>query len=177
MAEVVKYGLIADPELLDLVTVRAGDVAARDPALLTAIVARCAALKAAVVGRDEHDRGERAALNYGHTFGHAIEQAAGFGSIRHGEAVALGMMAAAHLARELGRIGEDVVALHRRCLAAQGLPVSATLDLATLERAWRHDKKHRGGTRFVLLNRSGRPEAGVAAPRAALQRVIERMKA
>lgn len=176
MAEVVKYGLIADPPLLDLVTARARDVLRRDRELLTAIVTRSAAIKAAIVGRDERDRGERAWLNYGHTFGHAIEHAGGFGGLRHGEAVALGMMAAAYLARELGRIDDDVVTLHKRSLAAQGLPVSAALDLRMLERTWRHDKKYQGGVRFVLLEALGRPETGVPVPRAALERVVERMK-
>ena len=173
MAEVVKYGLIAEPALLELVTARADDVLRRDRALLTDMVARCAAIKAAVVERDEREVGERAVLNYGHTFGHAIERVSG---VRHGEAVALGMMAAAYLGRELGRSDEDVVALHRRSLVAQGLPVSAELDLDTLERVWRHDKKYQGGVRFVVLKGPGQPEVGVTAPRAALERVVERMK-
>jgi 3-dehydroquinate synthetase len=85
------------------------------------------------------------------------------------------MMAAAYLAQELGRIDQDVVDLHRRVLQAMELPVSADLDLAALERAWRHDKKYQGGVRFVLLSAIGRVDSGVEAPRPALEVAIKRM--
>jgi 3-dehydroquinate synthase len=175
LAEVAKYGFIAEPGLLDLITERIDALLARDAETVTEVVARSVAIKAAIVTADEREAGERAHLNYGHTFAHAIEHAAGFSGIRHGEAVALGMMAAAYLAHELGRIGPEVVDRHRAVLTALGLPVAAKLDVAALEGAWRRDKKYRRGVRFVLLAGLGRPEAGVQAPRAALERALARM--
>jgi 3-dehydroquinate synthase/shikimate kinase/3-dehydroquinate synthase len=175
LAEVVKYGLISDPSLLDFLTSRAGRILERDPATLSELVARCVRIKAAIVSRDELDHSERARLNYGHTFAHAIESCLGFGAIRHGEAVALGMMAAAHLARALGLVDDEVVATHRRALEAAGLPTRADLDLAALEEAWLRDKKYARGVRFVLLRGLGRAEWGFEAPRAALREAIERM--
>jgi 3-dehydroquinate synthase/shikimate kinase/3-dehydroquinate synthase len=176
LAEVVKYGLIADATLLTLIERRAEAILAGDPDVLLDVVTRCVSVKASIVSSDETERGVRAHLNYGHTFGHAIEHAAEFRGMRHGEAVALGMMAAAYLARELGRIDEEAVQTHKRVLRAMELPVTANLDLAALERAWRHDKKYLGGVRFVLLSAIGRVESGIEAPRPALQRAIERMK-
>ena len=177
MAEVVKYGLIADPTLLELVERRASDVDAAEPDLMIEVVARSAAIKAEIVAEDERERGRRAHLNYGHTFGHALERLFGFRGLRHGEAVALGMMAAAYLAEELGRIGSEDVELHRRALSSAGLPTALACDLEELERAWSHDKKYRRGVRFVLLRGIAKPEAGIEAPRAALARAIERLAA
>jgi 3-dehydroquinate synthetase len=175
MAEVVKYGLIADPSLLDVAATEAGAILAADPVVLAAVVERSVGIKAAVVGDDERELGRRAHLNYGHTFGHAIERASGFTGIRHGEAVALGMMAAAYLAEELGRVDGEVVDAHRRPLEALGLPVEGSYDIGALEAAWRHDKKYRRGVRFVLLAGLARPEAGVHAPRALVARALERL--
>ncbi|MPZ92160.1 MAG: 3-dehydroquinate synthase [Actinobacteria bacterium] len=178
LAEVIKYGFIARPEILDLVAINVDAIFERDEATLSAIVARSVAIKSDIVSRDERELGVRAHLNYGHTFAHAIEHAGwseGSEGVRHGEAVALGMMAAAHLARELGMIDDGVVDLHRRILDRVGLPTSATLDIHALERAWRHDKKYQGGVRFVLLNGVGAPEAGVRASSAAIATALERM--
>lgn len=177
LAEVVKYGLIADPQLLDVVEERSEDVFTAEPDVLAQIVRRSAAIKAAVVARDETEAGPRAYLNYGHTFGHAMEHltARTESPFRHGEAVALGMMTAAYAAHELGRIDEAAVAAHRRALEAARLPVSATFDVDDLEDAWRHDKKYRRGVRFVLLRGLGRPEAGVEIDRATLDTAIRRL--
>jgi 3-dehydroquinate synthase len=173
MAEVIKYGFIVDPDILDLVVRRRSDIEAKDTQVMLDIVARCVAIKASIVSSDERESGERAFLNYGHTFAHGIEAAAGFTGIRHGEAVAIGMMAAALTARELGRIDDDVVALHRSTLRSAGLPTGARLDLQRLEQAWKHDKKYRGGVRFVLLMGLGKPEADVKVPREVLEKVVE----
>ncbi|MDQ3957543.1 MAG: 3-dehydroquinate synthase [Actinomycetota bacterium] len=177
MAEVVKYGLISEPGMLDVVTGRAAEILAADESILTELVTRSVAIKAAIVARDERDKGPRAHLNYGHTFGHAIEHVSARkgAPFRHGEAVALGMMAAAFTAHELGRIDESDVAAHRRALQAVGLPVEAPLDLGDLEEAWQHDKKYRRGVRFVLLSDLGRPEAGVEVGRDVLSRAVRRM--
>ncbi len=177
MAEVVKYGLIAAPELLETVEDTGPRRYGGDTRTLVDVVARCAAIKASYVAADERDEGVRAHLNYGHTFAHAIEKLGGFQGIRHGEAVALGMMAAAYLSNELGRLDDAGVALHRRVLTEVGLGVTADLTLEDMEEAWQHDKKHLGGTRFVLLNEIGSPEAGIEAPRDRIQAALERMSA
>ena len=177
MAEVIKYGLIRDPDLLDVVLVRGDDILRRDPQTLEELVLRSARAKAVVVGEDEFERGGRAALNYGHTFAHALEQAAGYSGIRHGEAVALGMMAAAYLAEELGRIDSDAVELHRRSLEAVGLPVAAPLRIEDLESAWMRDKKYKEGVRFVLLSDIGVVETGIRVDREIVARALGRMEA
>ena len=176
LAEVAKYGFIHEPELHGLLSERSEELWKRDPDLLREIVARSVSIKAAIVAIDEKETGLREILNYGHTFAHAIEQSEGF-TLRHGHAVALGMMAAAYLAQELRRIEPDVVDRHREVLEALNLPVRATLDLDALERAWVRDKKYRGGVRFVLLSGLGRAEIGVTAPRPAIARALERMEA
>ncbi len=182
LAEVVKYGLIADPELLSMVESEGGALLEAHSAhvphpAITDVVERSVAIKASFVAQDERDRGVRAHLNYGHTFAHAIEATATpeWGGIRHGEAVALGMMAAAYLAEDMGRLSPEEVAVHRRALEAVGLPVRREFDLETLEAAWQLDKKYRRGARFVLLNGIGAPEAGVSVPRDSLRRSLERM--
>ena len=187
LAEVTKYGFLMEPFLLDIVETRTDELVARDERLLVEVVARCAAIKAEIVSADEREAGRRAWLNYGHTFGHAIEKAVGFKEIRHGEAVALGMVAAALLAFELGRVNDACVERHRSVLSAAGLPVAGRLDLKALEAAWIHDKKYRRGVRFVLLMQPddmhpdmkakglGVPEAGVEAPKDAIERAVERL--
>lgn len=177
MAEVVKYGLISDPGLLTLVEARSEDVFATDAGVLGELVRRSAAIKAEIVARDETEGGPRAHLNYGHTFGHAMEHltARSGAPLRHGEAVALGMMTAAYAADELGRIDEAAVAAHRRALEAARLPVSGTFRVEDLEEAWRHDKKYRRGVRFVLLAGLGRPEAGVEIDGETLRRALRRL--
>ena len=174
-AEVVKYGLISDPGLLALVTERAASILACDEQLLADVVARSVSIKADIVSADERDEGERAVLNYGHTFAHAIELTAGYENVSHGEAVAVGMMAAAWLARLLDRIDDDAVGVHRRVLEALGLPTTAELDLDRLERAWKRDKKYDRGVRFVLLSRIGQAEIGVTAPRAVIAEAVAKV--
>jgi 3-dehydroquinate synthase len=169
-AEVVKYGMIFDPEFFGWLEGHAADLLAREPEAVMQAVERSAALKAAVVSADERETtGARAALNYGHTFAHALETAAGYGRLLHGEAVAIGMASAARLARLLDRIGDDVVARQDRLLAAFGLPTipAAAGPLASdnLLPIMARDKKSSGGRlRFVLPDRIGRVElvSGVA---------------
>jgi len=177
LAEVAKYGFISDPELLEVLESKASDLVGREPHLLADVIARSVEIKAAVVSADERESGGREVLNYGHTFAHAIEHAAGYEGIRHGEAVALGMMAAAHLAHGLDRIGEGVVAAHRRVLQALELPVTASLDYDTLHEAWLRDKKYQGGVRFVLLGEMGRAEPGITAPKEAVEEALKRLSA
>jgi shikimate kinase/3-dehydroquinate synthase len=177
LAEVVKYGFISDPGLLSLIESGAGRVIDRDRETMIDIVVRCAAAKASVVAADERDQDRRMQLNYGHTFAHAIENAAGYRGIRHGEAVALGMVAAAYLAHELGMIDADLVERHVRVLRTVGLPTTASLDVGQLEDAWAHDKKYRRGVRFVLLQDLAQTVVDVQAPVDAVKRAVARLNA
>lgn len=177
MAEVVKYGLIADPEILDGIEEKAQKVYDGDARSLVGVVSRSASVKASFIASDERDEGRRAFLNYGHTFGHAIERLGGFEGVRHGEAVALGMMAAAYLSQGLGRLNEYGVEVHRRALQEVGLPIAADLSLDAMEEAWQHDKKFKGGVRFVLLDEIGRPQSGIPADRGAIGAALARMRA
>ncbi len=164
LAEVVKYGMILDAAFFDWLAANTDPILARDAAALGHVVGRSAALKAGVVERDEREiTGLRAILNYGHTFAHAYETAAGYGTLLHGEAVAIGMASAAALAQSLGRIGPDVVARQEQLLRAFDLPVTVPTGagfatdalLATMAR----DKKTVGGRlRFVLPTRIGHVE-------------------
>jgi 3-dehydroquinate synthetase len=173
LAEVAKYGFISEPRILDIL--ERGVAAVREN--IEDIVLTSARIKCNVVAHDERESGVRETLNYGHTFAHAIEVTSGYGSIRHGEAVSLGMMAAAHLAAVLGRLDELSVDRHRGVLEAVGLPVRASLDIEELDRAWVRDKKYKGGVRFVLLSRLGHAETGIVAPRGALIEALERLAA
>ena len=175
MAEVVKYGFIADPDLLEGIEEAYGRIYDGHALSLINVVTRSAAIKSSFVAADELDTGKRAFLNYGHTFAHAIETIRGFQGIRHGEAVSLGMMAAAYLSNELGRLSEYGVAVHQRVLTGLGLPTRADLDLDQLEAAWQHDKKFEGSVRFVLLDEIGSPVSGVEAPRGSVGAALRRL--
>jgi 3-dehydroquinate synthase len=128
---------------------------------LAAVIRRCCALKARIVEADEREtakEGGRALLNLGHTFGHAVENAAGYGEYLHGEAVAIGLCAAARLSQKLGYLGAGEVARVDRVVAAHALPgkLRAPLPYAELHAAMTRDKKVRaGGLRFVVLKRLG----------------------
>ena len=172
LAEIVKHALISGPDMVALVDGHARDLRDGDVATLAEVVARSVAVKAEIVSNDEREQGDRLHLNYGHTFGHAIEQVRGLDSGDDGEAIAVGMMAAAYLAHRQQRISEDLVDLHRRLLTGLGLPTQGTFELAELEDAWLRDKKYRRGARFVVLNGLGKPEAGIPADEASLAGVV-----
>lgn len=164
LAEVVKYGMVFDPDFFAWLESNSAPLVSRSPAPLAHAVERSAALKAAVVQQDEREMtGARAALNYGHTFAHAFETAAGYGRLLHGEAVAIGMSCAARLAVDTGRLAADIPARQDALLAKLGLPVSLagvdpleTDDLLTI---MARDKKSLGGRlRFVLPTRIGAVE-------------------
>ena len=172
LGEVVKCGLIADPVILDRVLADPADLKRWDAPVLAELVARCAAVKAAVVGVDPAEAGAREILNYGHTCAHAIERVTGY-AWRHGEAVAVGCVFAAEVARALGRLDPAVVALHRQALSAAGLPVSFEQGAGRFEelvRAMASDKKVRAGRiRMVLLDDVARPVRGVVPDEAVLR--------
>jgi shikimate kinase/3-dehydroquinate synthase len=160
LAEVVKYGAIADAALFADLEARLDALVAGDPAALTAAVAAAARQKAGVVGRDEREEtGERATLNFGHTVGHALEVCTGYGRWLHGEAVAIGMVAAARVSRALGHCDDAAVERLRALLVRAGLPVTLPpdVDRDALARAMRGDKKSAGGRiAFVALETIGR---------------------
>jgi 3-dehydroquinate synthase len=161
MAEVVKYGVILDADFFAYLEQHADELNGRNPEVLRYVVARCCRLKADVVEQDERETtGLRAVLNYGHTFAHAIEAEAGYGEFLHGEAVAIGMVAASQLAERLGRVDAELTARQRALLTQLGLPVALpTLDPAVLLAAMRLDKKvAHGRLRFVLPTRMGQVE-------------------
>lgn len=172
LGEVVKCGFIADPVILDRVLADPADLKRWDAPVLAELVARCAAVKAAVVGVDPAEAGAREILNYGHTCAHAIERITGY-AWRHGEAVAVGCVFAAEVARALGRLDPAVVALHRQALSAAGLPVSFEQGAGRFEelvRAMASDKKVRAGRiRMVLLDDVARPVRGVVPDEAVLR--------
>ncbi|HJZ86325.1 MAG TPA: 3-dehydroquinate synthase [Polyangia bacterium] len=152
LAEVVKYGLIADPVILDLL--ESQPVA---PPLLSELVARSAAIKAQIVSRDEREAGERTLLNFGHTVGHAIEVATSYTTLLHGEAVALGMLAACRVSAALG--GDPALEGRLRALLTRlGLPTE--LEPYLHPHVLAHmatDKKHAASrVRFVVCERAGR---------------------
>ena len=179
MAEVIKYGVIGDGALFADLEAAGERLAAMDqlpPTLLQQILERSAAAKAKVVAADEREGGLRAILNYGHTLGHVVEALCGYGTYLHGEAVAIGMVAAGELSLELGLWSADDQRRQRQVIAAAGLPVcwpelQAEAVLACLQ----GDKKVRDGrVRFVLPTALGAVEIrdDVSGPQvlAALQR-------
>lgn len=157
MAEVVKAGFIADPRILELVQDDPGS--ARGVGRHTVeLIERAVTMKARVVAEDLREAGLREILNYGHTLGHAIEQHSGY-TMRHGEAVAIGMVYAAELAYRSGLIDSALRQRHRDVLTLVGLPTTyAAAPLADLLVAMGRDKKTRGSTlRFVVLEGLARP--------------------
>jgi 3-dehydroquinate synthase len=157
LAEVIKYGLVADPEFLGWIETNLDGLLALDAGALSHAVRRSCELKAAIVAEDEREHGRRALLNLGHTFGHAIEAAAGYGEWLHGEAVAAGMLMAADLSRRLGWLDGGDVERVRRLLARAGLPVAAPpIGAARALALMGMDKKVLAGRiRLVLMRRLG----------------------
>jgi 3-dehydroquinate synthase len=156
-AEIIKYGMALDAELFALIESNPASLLMRDGALLTRIITRCIQLKMDVVGRDERDGGLRNILNYGHTFGHALESLTHYTTWLHGEAVAVGMEVAARIAVARGLLGHEALARQHQLLCAFGLPTRvAGLDAATFLRAMQRDKKVRNGRmRWVLPTQIG----------------------
>jgi 3-dehydroquinate synthase len=157
LAEVVKYGLIADADLFVWLEQHADDLIRRDQASLHHAIRRSCEIKAAIVAEDEREQGQRALLNLGHTFGHAIERCAGYGEWLHGEAVAAGICMAANLGVRLGTLGDDAVDRIHNLLKRLNLPTDPP-DVNPQEflSAMAMDKKVVAGEiRLVLLNGIG----------------------
>jgi 3-dehydroquinate synthase len=157
IAEIIKYGLIRDLAFLKWLEVNIMRVLARESDALIEAVRRSCINKAEVVEADEHESGMRALLNLGHTFGHAIENATGYGTWLHGEAVAMGTILAAELSRRMCLIDDADVQRIRKLYEKTGLPLTApSLGTAEYMRLMGLDKKVMDGSiRFVLLERLG----------------------
>jgi 3-dehydroquinate synthase len=174
LAEVIKHGAIRDAALFGWLEANVGRLLARDADALAHVVRRSVEIKAEVVAADEREAGERALLNFGHTFGHAIEAGLGYGTWLHGEAVGAGMAMAADLSARVGLLDAASVARLRRLLAQAGLPVAGPkLGPDRYAELMAVDKKARAGeTPFILLERLGaaviRSDVAPAAVRATL---------
>jgi 3-dehydroquinate synthase len=178
LAEVIKYGPIADLAFLDWIENHIDALLARDPAALAHAVKRSCEIKAWVVAQDEREGGLRAILNFGHTFGHAIEAGLGYGEWLHGEGVGCGMVMAAHLSQRLGLIDIDFVTRLTTLIEKAGLPVRGPC-LDAEDNAGRYlalmrvDKKAEGGAiRFVVIDGPG-SAAVQTAPDALVREVID----
>lgn len=163
MAEVIKYGVIGDPELLAELEASGAQLASLNTLsaeLLQRILVRSAAAKAKVVAADEHEAGLRAILNYGHTLGHVVEALCGYGTYLHGEAVGLGMLAAGEISQAMGLWSAEDQTRQRAVIAAAGLPLAwPALDPNAVLACLQGDKKVREGqVRFVLPTGIGRVE-------------------
>jgi 3-dehydroquinate synthase len=160
LAEVVKYGLIKDPVLFEWLESMAGKLINRDADSLVHAIKRSCEIKAEVVAADEHERGQRALLNMGHTFGHAIERCAGYGTVLHGEAVAAGSVMAATFSMRLGWISEVDVERIKDLFIRLALPTEPpAMDAAEFFSAMSLDKKVAAGQiRLVLLRAIGDAE-------------------
>ena len=175
ISEVIKYGVIWDREFFEFLIDRKDDIMALEPEALTHLVKRSCQIKAEVVSLDEREGGLRAVLNFGHTIAHALETATGYSRLLHGEAVAIGMVHAARLAARVGQMPEadskrveDIVKLY-------GLPHELPRDVepsALMEAMARDKKSESGEVRFVLPERIGKVEFGIAVERGQLESVL-----
>lgn len=174
LAEVIKHGAIIDLPFFDWLERNMARLMARDRTALTYAIRRSCEIKADVVRQDEREGGLRAILNFGHTFGHAIEAAMGYGNWLHGEAVGCGMVMAAELSRRMGYIDQAASARVKALVAAAGLPVVAPdLGVSTWLECMEVDKKNEGGAiKFILLKPLGSP-CITPAPQEALLATLE----
>ncbi len=157
LAEVVKYGVIQEASFFDYLEQNTDAILNREPAVLSHVVHRSAAIKAAIVQADEKEMGLRRILNYGHTIGHAVETLTGYRRYKHGEAVAMGMIAASRLACCMGLLSKDAVVRQRALLKRFGLPTALPpLDPNAMMAVMAQDKKVQAGAKvFVLPDKIG----------------------
>jgi 3-dehydroquinate synthase len=176
LAEIIKYGIIYDAALFQKLERDLPKLLKRDPKTLADVVARCCEIKAEVVGQDETDGGLRAILNFGHTIGHALEAISGYGKYLHGEAIAIGQVAAAELSARLTGLPVADVGRIRVLFQRAGLPVAVKLDASARKRllaAMKLDKKVSGGEiKFVLAGRIGKVEHGRNVPLSFIQDIL-----
>ena len=174
LAEVIKYGLICDAEFFGWLEAHIEELLAGDVAALARVIRRSCEIKAEIVGRDEREQGDRALLNLGHTFGHAIESATGYREWLHGEAIGAGLVMAAGMSRESDHLGTEDLERVTRLVARAGLPTHVSN--VTPETALEHmriDKKVQGGRiRLVLLRGIGSAFVTADYREPALQRTL-----
>ncbi|MEF8794073.1 MAG: 3-dehydroquinate synthase, partial [Thiohalorhabdus sp.] len=175
-AEVVKYGLIRDPEFFTYLEGNAEAVLAREPGPLSEAIYQSCRNKAEVVAADEHEAGSRALLNLGHTFAHAIETGTGYTQWLHGEAVAVGMVMAAEASHQLGWLPQDGVDRLRALFERAGLPLAGPADLPVaryLELMGLDKKAEAGQVRYVLLEEIGAAFVTAEVPEGVITAAIE----
>jgi 3-dehydroquinate synthase len=174
LAEVIKHGVVWDPLLFGWLDKKIPQLLARNAEALSYAISRSCEIKATVVARDEREHNLRAILNFGHTFGHAIEAATSYEKYLHGEAVALGMIMAADLSQRMGLIDASLKERLRDMLARTGLPTEApAIGAAKAFELMQMDKKVLGGAmRLVLLEKLGRAIVTDKIPKGALQATL-----
>lgn len=174
--EIIKYGVIYDAILFAQLERNLPKLLQREPTILRNVIARCCEIKADVVGQDETESGLRAILNFGHTIGHAIENSSGYGKFLHGEAIAIGQVAAARLSENILGLPSGDVERIRKLFVGAGLPVKIKLDSARRKKlfaAMKLDKKVSGGEiKFVLAQKIGRVAWGRKVPAALIEKVL-----
>lgn len=175
IAEVIKYGCIFDAEFFTWLEQNMPALIALDGHTLTHAIYRSCAIKAEIVARDEREKGERALLNFGHSFGHAVEQVTGYTTFLHGEAVAIGMLMAAHLSHSMGQLDQVEVSRIHALVEAAGLPTTAgALDPEPFRRAMRKDKKNTASEqRLIVLKGVGSSEVRSDCPPDLVNAAIE----
>ncbi len=177
MGEVIKHALIRDPELLLVLEARLDDLMALEPELTTQVLVRNVQIKGSIVSQDERETcGVRELLNYGHTLGHAFEAAGGYEALLHGEAVAVGMIAAAEIGRRVGVTPGPLVERQHALIERAGLPTTppAGIDRDRVHAALALDKKIvAGGQRWVLLEDVGRPIVTSDVPNDVVESVLD----
>ncbi len=178
LAEIVKYGIIDDPELFSSLEVEAEAVRTRDMNLLEKIITRSCRIKKGIVEIDEMERGVRRILNYGHTIGHAIEAESSY-SISHGEAVSMGMVASAAISERLKYLSSEDRQRIISLIRAMGLPnrIPKTMSPDGIVSRMKIDKKKEGDTiHFVLLKGIGMPFINDSVPEALIRETIEELR-
>jgi 3-dehydroquinate synthase len=174
LAEVIKYGAIRDRDFFDWIERSIGPLLARDPEALEHAIVQSCRIKAEIVAVDERETGERTLLNFGHTFGHAIETATGYATWLHGEAIAAGMVLASRLSTLVSDLSREDAARIEALVARAKLPVAPpTLSLDRWLDLMSHDKKVEAGViRFIVLSSLGRAIVRSGVPRETLAKVL-----
>jgi 3-dehydroquinate synthase len=153
LAEVVKYGVIADKAFFEWMEANLPEILKGEEDFVIEAVKTSCQIKAAVVERDERDEGVRAVLNFGHTVGHALEAATGYGQLSHGEAVAIGMVAAARISWQMGLCSEEIPVRIERLLRRIGLPTVLPVDPDTIAKTIGYDKKVKQDLNHFILTK------------------------
>ena len=177
LAEVVKYGIIADGALFIRLAAEMPLLLRRNPDLLFYAIERSCRIKARIVAEDETEQDRRAILNFGHTVGHALEVVTGYRRYKHGEAISIGMVSACLIGEVMGYTPPDVTPRVAGLLRSAGLPTAFPddVDKNLLSQAMSHDKKALGGrVRFVLARAIGNVEHGIDVPETAVRAALER---